>query len=284
VGDKVQSQRTRARGAQLHRYGAAVIRALPLSLGLVLPTIGHAAEITVRLLAPDQYEFTLTSPNTMAERDAQVQIAAVAASVCKDHSPVLGKYHYEAKTVIGLPETSRERGAFRYVQEVSCSPITPDIPTTRRPTLTSESESQRAQDEVVKLSESYFQLIATTRFDQAHAMVSDTGIGANAEKWKSDKQSFQQLAGDIDRIVISKITVYDNPAEAPEPGLYIAADYTNAYSRVPFHCGYLMWFRPVGGTFRITREETGYVTTEQLKAIPSAQHAEILQRLRCSAP
>jgi hypothetical protein len=45
-----------------------------------------------------------------------------------------------------------------------------------------------------------------------------------------------------------------------------------------------MWFRPPGGKFLITREETGHVTAEQLRSIPAAQHVELRQRLRCIAP
>lgn len=81
-----------------------------------------------------------------------------------------------------------------------------------------------------------------------------------------------------------KITVYNNPAEAPEPGLYIAADFNNVFENIPIHCGYLMWFRPIGGTFTITREETGYVTAEQLKSISNTQLPDLKRQLRCVAP
>jgi hypothetical protein len=109
-------------------------------------------------------------------------------------------------------------------------------------------------------------------------------MNQNEESWKIGKRSFQQLAGDPVEIKITKVTVYDNPATAPEPGLYVAADYSNVYRNAPIHCGYLMWFRSIGGEFRITREETGHVTAEQLKTIPSSQIPEIKQKLRCVSP
>jgi hypothetical protein len=37
----------------------------------------------------------------------------------------------------------------------------------------------------------------------------------------------------------------------------------------------------VGGEFRVTREESGHVTAEQLKSIPSEQLPELKRRLRC---
>ena len=75
--------------------------------------------------------------------------------------------------------------------------------------------------------------------------------------------------------------MYDNPREAPAPGVYVAVDFSNAYRNVPFECGYVMWSRPTGGEFRITRQETGHITAEQLRTIPAAQLPEIKRRLRC---
>jgi hypothetical protein len=62
----------------------------------------------------------------------------------------------------------------------------------------------------------------------------------------------------------------------------VAADFSNAYRNVPIHCGYLMWFRPIDGEFRIIREESGHITAEQLSRIPASQLPEIKQRFRCN--
>lgn len=154
----------------------------------------------------------------------------------------------------------------------------------RRPTLQNGEESHRIENEVRLKSEVYFQLIASKRIDEELTQVAAAQMGLNESKWKNDKLSFQAMAGELLEISIRKITIYDNPAGAPEPGLYVAADYSNVYRDVPIHCGYIMWFRPIGGEFRITREETGHVTAEQLKSIPSAQLPEIKHKLRCLAP
>jgi hypothetical protein len=238
----------------------------------------------MREVQPGTYEFVLTNPTALSESEAMAHIAKAAASTCKGMTPVLGRYRYEAKEAIGGGDlSSREPNTFRFVQEVSCVPGTQVQTGERRPTLQNEEESRRVQNEVKLKSEAYFQLIASKRIDEAFAQVA-ARMGVNEARWKSDKLSFQAMAGEPLAISIRKITVYDNPAGAPEPGLYVAADYSNVYRDVPIHCGYLMWFRPVGGEFRITREETGHVTSEQLKSIPSAQLPEIKRRLLCLAP
>jgi Protein of unknown function (DUF4019) len=241
-----------------------------------------AAAVSVRQVQPNRYEFVLTNPIPLSEKDAQALIATSATSICKDLTPVLGKYRFEANERIGGGAASDE--PYRFVQEVSCAPGATAEVSERRPMLQSAEEARQVQEEIRLKSEAYIRLIAAGRIDEAYAQVSAAGTGVDEATWKSGKRSFQETAGEPLRISIVKITVYDNPAEAPEPGLYVAADFGNEFRNIPIHCGYLMWFRPFGGNFRITREETGFVTAEQLKSIPGAQLPEIKQRLRCVVP
>lgn len=269
------------RAAKRGRYGAIMNVFVPLLAGIAWISSASAAETSVRQVQPRTYEFVLTNPTALSESDARARIAEASASVCKDLTAVPGRWRYESKEAIGGGDLSSGE-TFRFVLEVSCVPGAQTGE--RRPTLQNEEESRRVQNEVRLKSVAYFQHIAAKRLDEALAQVAVTRMGVNEAKWKSDKLSFQAKAGEPLEISIRKITVYDNPAGAPEPGLYVAADYSNVYRDLPIHCGYLMWFRAVDGEFRITREEMGYVTSEQLKSIPSAQLPEIKRRLRCVAP
>lgn len=285
VRHKVPRHRRQRAAAEPERYGAIMNVFVTLLAGFIWISSAVAAEVSVSQVQPGKYEFVLTNPTALSEREAMAHIAKAAASTCKGDMPVLGRYRYEAKETIGSGDRlSSEPNTFRFVQEVSCASGAQVQTGERRPTLQNEEDSRRVQNEVKLKSEAYFQLIASKRIDEAFAQVAVARMDLNEAKWKSDKLSFQAIAGEPLEISLRKITVYDNPAEAPEPGLYVAADYSNVYRNVPIHCGYLMWFRPVGGEFLITREETGYVTSEQLKSIPSAQLPEIKRRLRCLAP
>ena len=266
------------------RYSALMNPYLPFVVA-VISASASASEISVRAAQQGTYEFVLTNPTALSEVEAQGQIAKAASSVCRGATAVLGKWRFESKEAIGgAVPSSPAKDSFRFVQEVSCA-AGPQVQGAQRPpTLRTEEESRKVQSEVKLKSEAYFKLIASKQVDEAFEHLSTTFRSTvNGAKWKGDKLSFHAAAGEPTQVLIAKVTVYDNPAGAPEPGLYVAADYSNAYRNVPIHCGYLMWFRPVGGEFRITREETGYVTSEQLKAIPNEQLSEIKRKLRCPA-
>lgn len=266
------------------RHGARSVRVLFLIAGTLAYSAVSASEISVRQVQENKFEFILTNSSRLSEAEAQARIENAAANVCKGLTPVLGQYRFEAKVAVGGDAGLREPDTFHFTQEVSCAHGA-TIPTDpRRPTLSTPEESQRVEEDIRLRSEEYFRLIAEKRIDDAFAQVSADGMNADETKWKDGKLAFQATAGNPLQISIVKVTVYDNPVEAPEPGLYVAADFSNVYENLPIHCGYLMWFRSIGGSFRITREETGHVTAEQLKSIPSDQLAEIKRMLRCVAP
>jgi Protein of unknown function (DUF4019) len=242
-------------------------------------------KVSVQQLPDKTFEITVTNPTRLSEPQAQAIVASAAVSVCRLSIPVLGKYRFDAKQPIGTGALSREAAAFRFIQQVSCAPA---VKETRSPrgglVLKSAAEGRAVEGGIRKLTEAHFRLLATGKFDAAVAQVDVAGLGGDAASWMKNEKSFQSVAGTPTSIEILKVTVYDNPEGAPKPGLYVAADFKNAYANVPFQCGYLMWFREPDGRFRITRQEKGHVTAEQLKAIPDGQHAEIKRRLRCELP
>jgi hypothetical protein len=283
VDDKVPSANVGVRAAQFNRSGAIIGVPLMMAICATCNTNAHAQEISVRQIQENSYELVLTNQSKLDEREAQAYIAGVAVKLCGGLSPVLGKYRFESNEALGpgVGVRSREPTPFRFAQEVSCVPVSLTAPAHGAQTPASPEESERARAEVTRLSEDYFRLLAAKKFDTAYSQMREGAIGQDKATWERDKQSFQVLAGDPIAISIVKLTVYDNPPEAPEPGLYVAADFMNAYENVPYECGYLMWHRRNGGTFGITRTEVGHVTKGGLERIPEAQRPELLQKLRC---
>lgn len=273
------------RPAQRGSHGATPVVAFMSIVFCLWASLATALEISVRQLDDNSFEFTLTNSAALGEREAQAYISSAAASVCKGSTPMLGKYQFESKQAVGSDPPAKDPGSFRFTQQVTCSVSAQLSADVRHPILGSPDEAKAIQEDIFKRSESHFRLLAAKRFDEAYAEVSGTVLGVGATQWKAESQAFQAIAGELIAISIVKVTVYDNPAEAPEPGLYVAADFSNTYANVPINCGYLVWYRPVdGGEFKITRQETGYVTNEQLKSIPSTQLPAIKQGLRCVAP
>lgn len=253
--------------------------------GALITTGAHAdpphPEVSARELAPDQYEFTLNAPTLMTEAQAMAIIADAAKSVCK--TPTLGRYRFEATEQVGSAKSKKPRtNTFRFVQEVSCAGSPAQLPSMGTPTLDNEDDARLAGEEARRQSERYFQLIAAGDLDPALGLVAVDRMGISPGSWRREKEEFRHRSAAPVRIEIRKITIYDNPQDAPEPGLYVAADYVNAFADMPVHCGYLMWFRPPGGgELRLTREESGYITAAQMKDIPSESLPEIRRKLRC---
>jgi hypothetical protein len=263
-----------------YRDGVSVHRWMKFLPGKALVNPPQAPGIHSRATGPNQYEILGGNPG-LTERQARIQVATVAQSLCGKLVPVLGPFQFEANERIPDAGNSGGSRSFRFAQQVSCVPGVKQAPAERRPTLRSADEVRRAEEEIRTRTEAYFRLLAANRLDEAYAQVDRPALAANEESWKRDRKAFQALAGEPLQLTIVEVTVYDNPQEAPEPGLYVAADFSNAYRNVPFQCGYLMWFRPINGEFRVTREETGYITAEQLMTTPAAQLPEIKRRLRC---
>lgn len=253
------------------------------AFGLAISPAAFAAEIAVRQIGPSQFEFRLTESGSITEHEALGLLAEPAAQVCNGLRPVPGKYRFEARQPLGGAAAVEPGGLVLY-QEVSCESGPAPAVEERPPTLSSPEEAREAEAEVARLTEQHFALIADGKFEQAYANKATAVTGEDRAEWIDGARAFHDAAGKPVRLEVIKTTVYDNPAEAPESGLYVAADFVNAFANAPYHCGYLMWFRPVGGEFRISREETGTISAESLKTIPADQLDELKRRMRCTLP
>ncbi len=252
---------------------------------VVQGTGAYAAEISVRQLGQGHFELVLTNDTVLDERAARAHVAQAATQICKGLAPTLGKYRYESQEALGAGVLARKPDTYQFIQEVTCLANSERSPVPQVATLSTPEEARRAEAEVKKLTEEYFRALNKKDFDAAYSQTNPAAIASDKATWVRDKKAFQALAGELTSHSVVKITVYDNPPEAPEPGLYIAADFQNSYKNVPYECGYLMWFRANRDTpFRVTRSEIGTVTSENLRSIPEVQRAEVLRKLRCVAP
>ncbi len=263
-----------------YRDGSAVNLWLQIIPGKALAAPPSAPGVYARKTGPDHYVVLVNGP-TVTERTARAQVTKVAQQVCSTLLPVLGEYRFESTEAVGAGEATNDSRVFHYTQEVSCVDGVKALFADGAPTLKTAEESREVEEDIRSRSAEFFRLLAANRMEETFAQVDGRALAQDLATWTRERRAFRMLAGAPVRINIVKITVYDNPAEAPNPGVYVAADYVNEYRNVPFHCGYLMWFRPIGGEFRITREETGDITAEQLQQIPVEQLPAIKQRMRC---
>ncbi|HEY7670946.1 MAG TPA: DUF4019 domain-containing protein [Gammaproteobacteria bacterium] len=244
---------------------------------------GRFADIAVEPLGNGRYELSLASETILGIEEAQALLLPKAAELCEGSRPVLGRYRFASTEPI--EQVAEEPSSFTFIQELECSAPSPsaaDVATS--PTLGSTAEAEEVKNTVRAMSIEYFEDIANERYEKAYAVV-DAGLRglSTPESWEAEKRSFRSDVGVPVKLQIARLTLYDNPPGAPQPGLYVAADFNNEYEEAPIHCGYLMWLRIEEGAFRIVREESGHVTSEQLLSMPDNQLSTIRQRFGCVA-
>ena len=150
--------------------------------------------------------------------------------------------------------------------------------------IANDDHSEQHRQQAIELSEVYFKNILTGEYEMAYAATADSlRVYIPKSKFISNKKAFRAAAIEPIKIRISRVTVYQNPANAPKPGTYVAADYNNEFSGLPIHCGYLVWFKANNDDiFRIVREESGHITSIQFEEIKKkGQLASIKERLQC---
>ncbi len=253
---------------------------------ILLISVAHfanAKEVSVQKVDEGNYRLTLTHSTVLDIGIAQAYLYETAKSLCGTLSPHFGKYSFAGSEAIEKKVESAP--TFEFVQDIQCANENSESTAVAMKYLTSESEAQAIRNQVLVLSETYFNDIASSKFDKAYSVLADSMRSFSTKtSWVSEKNTFQSQVGDPRQITISKLTLYDNPPGAPNPGIYVAADYYNEFSNAPIHCGYVMWFKGQDGNFKIIREESGLVTSEQLAAIPTEQLPIVKQRLRCVTP
>ena len=253
----------------------------------ILSSVGSSPnppEIDIETLGENRFELTLTSEAALEIDAALTLLLPTAQELCKDLNPNFGRYRFTGTEP--LAGENAAESSFVFIQELECSTAGRSAEQrTLSPTIDSEAEAEEVTNRVRTMSIEYLTDVANERYEKAYAAI-DGRLRAfsTAESWEAEKRSFRAAVGALIEIRISRITIYDNPQDAPEPGLYVAADFDNEYENAPIHCGYLMWFLRDGREFRISREESGHVTAQQLSTIPIEQVPALRQSMRCVAP
>ncbi|HET6629696.1 MAG TPA: DUF4019 domain-containing protein [Woeseiaceae bacterium] len=245
------------------------------------------SDIAVKRLASDRFELTLTTTTVLDVGLAQAMLTPTAESLCPNQQAEFGRYRFTTRDNVGQDADPNAQNSFELIQEVSCvDEITVPDNDTPSPASTDSADYQRLKQHIHSMTRRYFDAVYSGEYGKAYDFMSpEMQSFRGYEEWAAQMDTFRDEAGPVVTINIHKITVYDNPANAPTPGLYIAADYQNSLRNAPYHCGYLMWFRAGdSGEFQIIREESGVLTDKNLNQIPEKDHEHVLAELRCNAP
>jgi hypothetical protein len=242
--------------------------------------------VSVEKLPDRNYRVTLTSTKALDPGDAQSLLWPTAVSLCEGYQPKFGYYRFESTEPITGSSSTSAAETFELVQDVECVSVSSDAEAEAdiKSFLTDSHDRSAIETRVRALSETYFTEIFGGKYEEAYARKSESVRSFTTfDEWVAQMDRLRDEAGDIDDLNIHTITIDDNPPDAPEPGLYVAADYQNGFARAPYHCGYLMWFRSEGIDFELIREESGLITNVMLMQVPEEELPNLMAHFRCRA-
>lgn len=236
----------------------------------------------------DQGDGRYTLSTSLAGTDdpdrGALAITPEAVALCGDLFPHFGRYRFKARAPLdgqdGPDSTSLE-----YAQEITCR----DVPQQRPETISApvppapESPPTEADSDVIRaLTLTYLRAKDTADGDAAYALRSNEMASYRTpEAWAATRDAFNAQVGPGAQPNVARITWYDNPAGAPVPGRYAAADYGVAYPSHGFTCGYVMWLRQADGGYLIVREEEAQITPDDVAHLSAEQVASMRVQVRC---
>jgi hypothetical protein len=250
--------------------------------------VASGQDITAESLGGGQFRLVLKSATILEVSEAQTILLPKASELCQGSAPALGHYEFSSTAPIEGPGATSEQTVFQLTQDISCgrASTNPQIASARHSAFgVVKSDSQLSVEDFIRAaSSSYLSQRAGGEFEEAYVAFSEVmRTFLPLEEWKRQNSEFNAAAGSRKSTSIWRVTIYDNPQNAPEPGIYIAADYESEFDHVPFQCGYLIWFQSSDRRFVITREESGSLPASTVERLPKEQLSEIRRQFGCPA-
>jgi hypothetical protein len=112
-----------------------------------------------------------------------------------------------------------------------------------------------------QLRDAYWGALNLQHYDVAYAMyASSTQAVVSRDAFVEYEQQGRRDNGAVIERRVMRTTVYDNPANAPAPGLYVAFDFIGRYEATDRACGYLILHRLTpSAPFRVVRSEQAFL-------------------------
>lgn len=197
------------------------------------------------------HRLVLPAAGTATVAEGQTALLAAARAACGVLRPAFGSFTFDAE---------------RLEQELFCLP------------------SPSSGDRLAILAGSYAWLAAKDggRYDEAWALLSDGMKAASPlAQWKAGAERFNGQAGPVRSRQVTRISFYQDPPDAPEPGLYAAADFSADFAGLDFVCGYLMWHRGADGVWRLVREEQNLVDKQTAENLTKIDRPRLREQMGC---
>lgn len=225
-------------------------------------------KVEVEQLSPNSYRMTLTAVGMDHPAQGQAYLAPRAEALCGALPMRLGHYSFDMQTPLdavpgSLPSTlifrqdvtCGESAASAPAPSTAAAQTTPDLPP--RDVLATQVSARTA---------TYFAKTDSGDFRGAYELFDSDFAATIAESsWTESGRAREERNGGLELRRITNTTWYENPSDAPKPGLYVAVDYSATWAN-SFECGYVVWYRGADGTFGLVRHEQNFMPRSGMSA------------------
>lgn len=212
---------------------------------------------------------------------AQAALMPKARQLCGAKPVSFGTFRFTQTEKIAPPTAARSAASLKVEQELFCGTPKPTLDAAALPPPGWEP-SQADQQAVLAATYSYFAAKDRGRYAEAWSMLSNRMKEMSpAAGWQREAAAFNASSGGVRARRVTEITWYNNPAGAPQPGVYVAADYSGEFEKLEFICGYVMWLLQPDGSFRLVREEQNLLHKTTARNLASIDRQPLRAQMGC---
>jgi hypothetical protein len=250
-----------------------------MAILLLLLAAQAAPQITSEPIDENRFRVSISGKGIADVAAAQLALEPTARRLCGKRPPSFGTFRYEQTDRVEKDGRTPERLSLE--QEIYCG-FRPRVETRAVTVAPDWQPSPADQQAVLAAAYAFFAAKDAGRYPQAWAMLSP-GMKeiSTATEWQRSAASFNSQAGAVRSRRITEITWYNNPPEAPEPGLYVATDYSADFEKLDFMCGYVMLKLQADGSFAVTREEQNLLDRATAKNLASIDRQPLRVQMGC---
>ena len=246
----------------------------------LLLTAQATPEITSEPLGRDRHRLRITGPIDSVEA-AQAALKPAAQRLCGARSATFGTFRYSQDAKMEDVASSLPPVTLSLEQELFCGAHKSTIDAAALP-APDWRPTPADQQAVLAATYAYFAAKDRGHYADAWKMLSNSMKGISpAADWQREARDFNSRAGAVRARRVTEITWYNNPPDAPQPGLFVAADFSADFEKLDFVCGYVMWLLQPDGSFVLTREEQNLLAKPTAKKLASIDRAPLRAQMGC---
>lgn len=254
------------------------MKKLVLVLALLFSTLSFAkTKITFHEGGDNLYIVEINSDDSNLNAQSGLElIAQESAKKCGNKPSQLGKYKFKKN---GPIDTSGQ-SSFRMVQQLFCG----DIPTSginqQATQDISPAKKETLKNEAIKVTNVYLDALAIGNYKKAYSFFTDNQKQNQPFEAFTARQSHLPSQGNKINETVWNTTVYIDPPNSPQKGIFIATDFERNYENIPIYCGYLVWYVQ-DNSLKLLREEINVIDKKLFVSMKSDEINKIKQSFRC---